>query len=1607
MFFISYAKNFFIPPSVFGIGDANPVRSLPDALDASIASRTRVVFINNGYTGGAIEDVINQVADVARDAGKDVRILESSSGLVDICRSSLRGVTQCYAAADFVSSPDEGPGGRWNYTIRADGALGTRIYVDEETNDAQIYLLPFQHAIDSAIASASGDTVLPTVDEYPYTFETQEERARRITRLYQGTIIDIIAVAFFIGIVGVAYQLVGHMALEREQGMSQLVEAMMPNKRRWEPQVARLLANHLAFDIMYLPGWVFMGLIVAYLVFPESNVGFLVGMHLMIGFALTSYSVFFGSLFERAQLSGISSTIIALVLAIIAQIPLGESGSTGAVVVLSLLFPPMNYVFFLIYTAGFQQRTQPAVLTEYSPATDWQVTGTTFFGLNILQIFLFPILGAYMERLLYGTASKTRKMNYNEENALETVKLDSFSKIYGTGQFKQKVLCCGRRKYKEKVTAVDDLTLNILKGQIAVLLGANGSGKSTTLDAIAGLNTVSKGSIEIDATGGIGLCPQKNVLWDQLTVFEHVKIFNALKTTGALAPKSEIDTLVADCDLEEKLKARAKTLSGGQKRKLQLAMMFTGGSRVCCVDEVSSGIDPLARRKVWDILLAERGKRTILLTTHFLDEADVLSDHIAVLSKGVLKAEGSAVELKHKFGGGYRVIVENSAKLPPDLGLERVSSKQVEHEQTIYQLSSPQDVADFIGKFEQSGFSNYRVQGPTVEDVFMQLADEVKADRDVAEEAESESGRSDDNKELQSQEKRFKEGGLDLTTGRGTTLPRQTWILLRKRFTILRNNYLPYVALVLIPIIAAGFVTLFLQGFEPLGCDPNNTSRAGEISTTGLFTGLDLIYGPPDAIPSQSLQRIYPQLNNSALHTVPSRGAFNNYIYTNFSDVKPGGFFVSSNGQNPVFAYLGNYDVSASVLTQNVLDNVLTQNLVRTQYQPFDIPFSPNAGDTLQLILYFGLAMSAYPGFFALYPTAERLRKVRELHFSNGIRASPLWIAYTAFDFMFVVLVSAVTVIIFVAQWDGWYYPGYLFVVFFLYGLTSIAYSYCISLFTTSQLATFAFASGSQCVFFLIYFIAYLAILTYGPVDQIDHFVSVAHFTIALVTPSGNMARSLLLTLNEFSLLCQNQQVAPYPGAISIYGGPVLYLIVQFFLLLAFLIWWDGGGRPSLSFLRRIFRKKKDSTSADRAVDINDDETDPEDHATTASTDAPDEEDLTRLTSANNAHGLRVLNLSKRFNKTVLAVDSISFGISPSEIFALLGPNGAGKSTTISLIRGDIRPTGFPPGEVHVDNVALNKNRAAARNNLGVCPQFDAIDSMTVRQHLHFYARARGVPSPEHNVSTVMRAVGLTPYASRMASKLSGGNKRKLSLAIALMGNPSVLLLDEPSSGMDAAAKRVMWRVLSSVSTGRALLITTHSMEEADALASRAGILAGKMLALGSIEGLRERHGEGVGVHLVCRDAPHTSEEEMDRVKRWIVENVAGAKFEDRTYHGQLRFNVADTGDSLLSPAADGEPYANGSAATSKALAKSVDADAGPKSSSAHLQLRLLRLLEQHRQELGYSYYSVSPTTLDQVFLNVVRGRGVREENYTDPARDDTAGPRRSPVKRWLRFGRS
>jgi ABC-type multidrug transport system ATPase subunit len=217
------------------------------------------------------------------------------------------------------------------------------------------------------------------------------------------------------------------------------------------------------------------------------------------------------------------------------------------------------------------------------------------------------------------------------------------------------------------------------------------------------------------------------------------------------------------------------------------------------------------------------------------------------------------------------------------------------------------------------------------------------------------------------------------------------------------------------------------------------------------------------------------------------------------------------------------------------------------------------------------------------------------------------------------------------------------------------------------------------------------------------------------------------------------------------------------------------------------------------------------------------------------------------------AVRDFNLACSAGERFGLLGINGAGKTTTLGMLTGGLQPTrgaGFIAGKP----LAAPETRAL----VGFCPQADPLlDLMTGAETLRFFGKIRGMPDDflEKRVSSLIARVGLSAHANKPCGTYSGGNRRKLSLAVALVGDPMVLFLDEPSTGMDPVARRHMWEVITEVSEDKSVILTTHSMEECEALCTRIGIMvSGRLRCLGSSQQLKSTH--GVGYEIEVRRSP-------------------------------------------------------------------------------------------------------------------------------------------------------
>jgi len=333
----------------------------------------------------------------------------------------------------------------------------------------------------------------------------------------------------------------------------------------------------------------------------------------------------------------------------------------------------------------------------------------------------------------------------------------------------------------------------------------------------------------------------------------------------------------------------------------------------------------------------------------------------------------------------------------------------------------------------------------------------------------------------------------------------------------------------------------------------------------------------------------------------------------------------------------------------------------------------------------------------------------------------------------------------------------------------------------------------------------------------------------------------------EFAICYQVDGVCPRsPFSFDVAGELLIKLVIMIpaWLSLRLLIEWG--------FCTRGLRKQAARLLSDAAKPS--DKQDP-----AVAIEASKVEELMAAAKANGTHvvdPLVLTDLRKTFvhrrcgvksGRAFHAVRGISCSVAGGECFGLLGVNGAGKTTTMRMITGH---TDLSRGDILVGGYSAETNRDRARQRLGYCPQFDALpDKLTVRETVALYTRIRGISpfSVQKTVQHMIRRMCLEAHQNQLCENLSGGNKRKLSTALALIGSPDVVLLDEPSTGVDVGARRFLWEVISGIrSRGHAVVLTSHSMEECEVLCTRLTIMVhGELRCLGTPTELKNKFGGG------------------------------------------------------------------------------------------------------------------------------------------------------------------
>ncbi|KAK7101016.1 phospholipid-transporting ATPase ABCA1-like [Littorina saxatilis] len=583
-------------------------------------------------------------------------------------------------------------------------------------------------------------------------------------------------------------------------------------------------------------------------------------------------------------------------------------------------------------------------------------------------------------------------------------------------------------------------------------------------------------------------------------------------------------------------------------------------------------------------------------------------------------------------------------------------------------------------------------------------------------------------------------------------------------------------------------------------------------------------------------------------------------------------------------------------------------------------------------------AMSFVPASFVLFLIEERVSNSKHLQFVSGINPAIYWITNFFWDMINYIIPAALCIFIFLAFGKDAYVSTTnapcLVALLFLYGWAITPMMYPFSrLFSVPSSA----------------FVALSCVNTFlGTVSTIATFIlELLERDDPDLAEINKILKSVFLMLPHYCLGRGLIDMASYQlqaDLISRYGETLEYNIFE----------WKIVGRNLFSmfmlgiffFTLNILIEYKFFIKwrcASRGIKFRSQEDEDIDVA---------KERRRVLSGSADSDVLRLENLTKVYwapgkKGRMAAVDHLCVGVPKGQCFGLLGVNGAGKTTTFKMLTGDVEVS---QGDAHINGFGIKSDMVKVQQYMGYCPQFDALDPLlTGREHLEFYARIRGIPWDDIKsvADWAIQKLGLTMYADKISSSYSGGNKRKLSTAIALIGNPPIIFLDEPTTGMDPKARRFLWNCINSiVKAGRSVILTSHSMEECEALCGRLAIMVnGTFKCLGSIQHLKNRFGDGYTIILrVSGQNP-----DMEPVKHFISKRFPSSVLREQ-HHNMLQYQMASDNLSLA---------------------------------------QLFAAMEEGKKRLHVEDYSVSQTTLDQVFINFAKNQTDLLDDEIDDVPED------------------
>ncbi|CAJ0562912.1 unnamed protein product, partial [Mesorhabditis spiculigera] len=848
--------------------------------------------------------------------------------------------------------------------------------------------------------------------------------------------------------------------------------------------------------------------------------------------------------------------------------------------------------------------------------------------------------------------------------------------------------------------ALKGVNLKAIQGQITVLLGHNGAGKSTTFSILCGMASATSGTVKVNSKP-VGLCPQKNPLFPKLTVAEHLWFFHHLKG-GQDDHKLAGAALMHDLKFADKKNELAKNLSGGTKRKLLVAMAIIGRSKVVLLDEPT----------------AAAIHRTVLLTTHYMDEAEKLGDWVTILQGGRDVINGSPGYLKRKYGSGYiltlvgaSMIAEGQQDLVTPVSPEAMQGLGEAAQKTVAEV-----LAGDAGSFPLGPPHGRQIEMTipmSNKDNFPKMCQALEKLKEDGKAVTGSVVLVDFGMSLNTLEQVFLKVG-EIGEGKKEEADRGTataWAsaarldvlpmllahflaMLKKRVLYNLKNIPQFVVQIVIPIV------LFL-------CINYVCNRV----TTEVDS---IVVGPSTIQPGRCVLQVFSGSQTSAqrLRKLLSNGC--------------GLLELSARKNFAIEVVQATQDLPRLAVGIQLHDKVQSNVHIQAWYNPngyHTTPLMINIADTFRLQERTDLDTARITTGFHVFPLDAELEEIMTGFFKKLRK-------------------------------------------FVLIPLLLLAFSILTS--------------------------GFIVLLVEERTSNFQH-----QQLLTKLHPVTFWGASIVYDLLLCLLVCA-------AGILILYMGDVLgaTALKRLSALWALYLW---ACLPFIYCLSYLFSS---SAKANTLLII-----------------------------------WQVSDLLKWFGcQKQPAVDQITFAVEPGQCFGLLGTNGAGKTTTIDILTGLKAASG---GAIRVYGHQGTRSSA-----IGYCPQFDAVlMDFTGREVLKIMATCHGYSEPGKVATQVLAAVGMSHDGDKRIKFCSGGQKRKISVGVALLAQDAIRILDEPTAGVDPKARRDIWMHLdlSRQPAGRtAQLLTSHSMEECEALCTKISIMIkGRMVAIGSSQHLKSKYSGG------------------------------------------------------------------------------------------------------------------------------------------------------------------